>query len=195
MFNILTLGVPAATISKNKKERVRSSLMNTSRLPNSTQNMLNKQIRISSYRLTILFYRLDVYDPQPLQEQKMTHIHKRSNTNCVNHVMRIENPLPLVRGGRGVHHQNSLTNSLTNENNRICNHKITHTMIRHRLVEPLRMCKPLVSLPSLAWPLHLLQQAGKSEGKAYMASIKKCLAFLFCDLRNLVELVNRAPSH
>ena len=125
----------------------------------------------------------------------MTQIHKCSNTNCLNQVMRIENPLSLVRGGREVHHHNSLTNPLTNESNRICNHKTTKIMIRHRLVEPLPMYKPLASLPSLAWPLHLLQQAGKSEGKPYMASVRKCLAFLFCNLRNLVELVNRALSH
>ena len=92
---------------------------------------------------------------QPLQEQKTTQIHKRSNTYCVNQGMRIENPLPPVRGGWEAHHHNSLTNPLMNENNRICNDKTTKTMIRHRLVEPLPMYEPLVSFPSLAWPSHL----------------------------------------
>jgi hypothetical protein len=46
----------------------------------------------------------------------------------VNHVMRIENPSPLVCGGQEVRHHNLLTNPLMNEKNRICNYKTTKTM-------------------------------------------------------------------
>jgi hypothetical protein len=72
--------------------------------------------------------------------------------------------MPPVCGGREGRHHNSLTKTLTNENNRICNHETTKTMARYRLVELLPMYKPLGLLALISPAFALTRQA---EGKAF----------------------------